>query len=77
MGFDYPDDNILATAVAANSLAEHVVRLADSRRIPQEEFEDTALSGWRRLFQPLFGGLGRHKRILFQPGCECQLQSAA
>ena len=51
------DHHIFATAVPADGLAEHVVGLADTRRVAQEQLEHSLLLFGRGFFQPLFRGL--------------------
>ncbi len=58
VGFDDADDDVLATALAADGLAEHVVGLADAGGVSEKEFESAA--GLLRVcvFEPLLGSLG-------------------
>ena len=49
VGFHHADDNVFAAAVAADGFAQHVVGLADARRVSEEEFEDASLSSPGRL----------------------------
>ena len=48
--------DILAAALAADALTEHVVGLAHSRGVPQEQLEDALLLLRCGFFQPLLGG---------------------
>jgi len=57
VSFDHADDHILAAAGAANRLAEHVVGLADSRSVAEEQLENAARLFRRNVLEPLFGGL--------------------
>lgn len=57
VGFHYADDDVLATAMAANAFAQHVVGLADSGRIAQKDLEQAPALFRRGLLQPLFRGL--------------------
>ena len=54
MSFDHPDDNILASAVSANGLAQHVEGLANARCVSKEELEYALSLVGRRFLQPLF-----------------------
>src|SRR5581483_8310745 len=54
MGFHYPDHHIFASAVTTDTLAEHGIGLAYTRRVPEKKLEDTLLLFGRDLIQPLF-----------------------
>src|SRR5258708_31069557 len=56
MSFDDPDHDVFATAMAAERLAEHAVGLADTRRVTEEQFENSPGFLRRRSdLQPIFG----------------------
>src|SRR5579864_3362130 len=63
VGFHDSDDDVFAAAMAPYSLAQHVERFPNARRVAQEELENRLLLAWRGFFQPLFGCLG-HAYVL-------------
>lgn len=63
MCFNNARNDIFSTAVPANRLAQHAVRLADPWSVAEKKFEQR-LPLWRRFFQPLLWGLGAHGTIV-------------
>jgi len=57
VGLDQADDHVFTALVAAQGLAEHVVRFTDAGGVAEEELEDAGLLLRRRLLQPLLGCL--------------------
>src|SRR5258708_9121121 len=41
MGFDDPNHHVFAAAMPAKRLAEHAIGLADTRRVAEEQFENS------------------------------------
>src|SRR5262245_12420413 len=56
--FSHADHHVFAALAAADGFTQHVVSLADSGGIAQEELEDAGLLLWSCLLQPLFRSLG-------------------
>jgi hypothetical protein len=60
VSFDDADDDVFATAFAAEGFAQHAVGFADTGSVTEEEFENPPCAGrGRGEFQPLFGLLGQ------------------
>ena len=57
MSFNHPYNNVFATAVASNALAQHAVGFANAGRIAKKKLEDALLLFRGNLFQPLFWAL--------------------
>lgn len=72
MGFDNADDDIFATAVATDGLAQHAESLANARRIAKEKLERAlGLFRGRSDFQPFFRLLWHNERHQGPGAGEC------
>jgi hypothetical protein len=57
VSLDHSDDDVLAAAIAADTLAQHAIGFAHARSVAKKQLEDALLLLGRDFFQPLFWAL--------------------